>query len=55
VDRHDDPRPGGPIEDLNFLRVLWTGGAQPEADERDYLRATLLARFPPGRVVRRLC
>jgi diadenosine tetraphosphate (Ap4A) HIT family hydrolase len=42
--RHEDDRnPRGPIwENLDFLRVLWTRGMQPEATERDALRKRLL-------------
>ena len=40
---HDDPRPRGPIwEDMDFLRDLWTRGAQPEPDEAGALRQRVL-------------
>jgi diadenosine tetraphosphate (Ap4A) HIT family hydrolase len=47
VPRHaDDPKPGGPIwEDLNFLRTLWTAGAQPEPARLVELKARLLAEL----------
>ena len=36
---HDDPRPRGPIwEDMDFLRLLWTHGGRPDADEGVVLR-----------------
>jgi hypothetical protein len=41
---HDDRRPGGPIwEDLDFLRILWTGAARPDPAVADQLRRRLLA------------
>jgi diadenosine tetraphosphate (Ap4A) HIT family hydrolase len=47
VPRHaDDPKPGGPIwEDLNFLRTLGTGGAQPAPARRVELKARLLSEL----------
>ena len=43
--RYDsDPRPTGPIwEDLEFLRLLWTNGGHPDADERASTKSSLLA------------
>jgi diadenosine tetraphosphate (Ap4A) HIT family hydrolase len=42
--RYDtDPHPGGPVwEDLNFLRNLWSEGAQLSDGDRDDLRRALL-------------
>ena len=40
---HDDPRPRAPIwENLDFLRLYWTGQCRPTDDERDRLRLALL-------------
>lgn len=38
-----DPRPRGPVwEDPDFLRTLWTGGAQPDAGRLTSLKQRLL-------------
>jgi diadenosine tetraphosphate (Ap4A) HIT family hydrolase len=51
--RHrDDPRPRGPIwEDLDFLRVLWAGGMEPDDATREDLRARLLESLTKREVI----
>jgi diadenosine tetraphosphate (Ap4A) HIT family hydrolase len=48
---HDDPRARGPIwEDMDFLRALWTRGAQPGPDEGKTLRRRVLQALIGGGV-----
>jgi diadenosine tetraphosphate (Ap4A) HIT family hydrolase len=50
--RHlDDPRPKGPIwEDMDFLRLLWTGQARATDDESSAMRARILGELERGDV-----
>jgi diadenosine tetraphosphate (Ap4A) HIT family hydrolase len=48
---YDDARPRGPIwEDMDFLRNLWTGGAQPEPEQAGALRRRVLRALVAGGV-----
>lgn len=44
--RAEDPRPRGPIwEDLDFLRLLWTGEQRLQPEETTALRARVLSEL----------